>query len=70
MFIVKVGEVPYVGTELGFWETRENAIKCAERYIKNSTTGVTWVKRGNEDSWSSGCNWIQIYGITLEMDLF
>lgn len=69
MFIVKVGEQPYIGMELGFWETREDAVKCAERYMSNSVDDVVWANK-DEGIWISGSNWLHVYEIKLESDLF
>ena len=69
MYIVKVGDQPYVGMELGIWETWEAAVECAERYIKNSAYFVEWVKSG-EGKWSCGCNWLQISEIEINHDLY
>lgn len=69
MYIVKVGDQPYVGMELGIWETREGAVGCAERYIKNSAYFVEWVKNG-EDKWSCGCHWLHICEVELNHDLY
>ena len=69
MYIVKVGDQPYVGMELGIWETWEGAVECAKRYIKNSAYFVEWVEAG-EGKWSCGCNWLQISEIELNHDLY
>mgnify|MGYP003627532369 FL=1 len=69
MYIVKVGDQPYVGMDLGVWEKRDGAVGCAERYIKNSAYFVEWVKTG-EDKWSCGCHWLHIYEVELNHDLY
>jgi hypothetical protein len=69
MYIVKVGDQPYVGMELGVWESREDAVKCAERYIKRSVNFVNWVKR-EEGKWAEGSNWLQITEIKINQDLY
>ena len=62
MYIVKVGDQPYVGMDLGVWEKRDGAVGCAERYIKNSAYFVEWVKNG-EDKWSCTKFYEKIQGI-------
>ena len=69
MYIVKVGDQPYIGMELGIWEKQEDAVKCAERYIKNSASLVEWVKK-EDGKWSSGCNWLQISEVKINHDLY
>ena len=69
MYIVKVGDQPYVGMELGVWESWEDAVKCAERYIERSAHFVNWVKR-EEGKWFEGSNWLQIFEIKMNQDLY
>ena len=69
MYIVKVGDQPYVGMELGVWDSWDDAVKCVERYIEKSAYFINWVKQ-EEGKWSEGSNWIHIYELKLNQDLY
>ena len=69
MFMVKVGQEPYIGLELGFWDSWDEAVNCVNRYISKTSDEISWVNKG-EGIWFSGSNWIHIYKIRINNDLF
>ncbi len=63
------GEAYEGGQTQGIFISYENALLCAEQLMKmNNNRRKPWTKDPNEDTWNSGCNYIEIIPYKLNDD--
>lgn len=69
MFMVKAGDEPYKGIEVGFWREKSDAIECAKRFMKQTEMEDNWIEK-EEGIWMADCYWIHVIEVKEQVDLF